>query len=96
MPKTTQMMRMARDFQCNFEWLALGTGQRDADPSAQGPHMELLRRMETADPETRLLIELALMNTADLQATQLSPSLKGLVGFVKQQIKEERKRGVPT
>ncbi|MFN7155066.1 MAG: hypothetical protein ACK4OE_15385 [Acidovorax sp.] len=92
-PKTAQMMRIARDFDCTFEWLALGTGPRDTDPLSYSPHMELLQRMETASPETRKLIELALMSDSDLQATNLSPSLKGLVGFVKQQIREEGQRG---
>lgn len=93
MPKTTQMIKIARDFRCNFEWLALGTGPRDADPLVYSPHMELLQRMESAPAETRKLIELALMSDSDLQATSLSPSLKGLVGFVKQQIREESQRG---
>lgn len=92
-PKTAQMMRIARDFECTFEWLALGSGTRDAEPAAHSAHLELLKRMETAPSETRKLIELALMSDSDLQATNLSPSLKGLVGFVKQQIREEGQRG---
>lgn len=89
MPKTTQMMAIARDFGCNFEWLALGTGPRDADASSYGPLAELHRRIESAPPETVRLIELALMPETDLEQTSLSPSLKGLIGFVKQQIRTE-------
>lgn len=92
-PKTAQMMRIAKDFGCTFEWLALGTGTRDSDPTAYSAHVELLKRMDTASPETRALVELALMSESDLQSSNLSPSLKGLVGFVKQQIREESQRG---
>lgn len=94
-PKTSQMIQIARDFRCNFEWLALGSGLRDADPAAYSPHMELLGRMESASAETRALIELALLPDSDLQASALSPSLKGLIGFLKQQIKDEGQRGAP-
>lgn len=89
MPKTSLMMRMARDFSCNFEWLALGTGPRDADPTHSTLEAELARRLECAPPETVKLIELALMSQTDLEKTPLSPSLKGLIGFVKQQIRGE-------
>lgn len=93
MPKTSLMMRIARDFRCNFEWLALGTGPMDADPATQGPQAELARRMERADPATLQLIELALMAESELEKTELSPSLKGLIGFVKHQVREETHNG---
>ena len=95
LPETARMMQIARDLQCNFQWLAQGTGPRDVDPSAYSPEMELLQRMESAPAETRTLIELALMSDSDMQSSSLSPSLKGLIGFVKQQIKEEASRGKP-
>lgn len=95
MPKTTQMMRIARDFRCNFEWLALGSGARDADQSTYGPHADLLRRIEAADPETVRLIDIALLPQTDLESTPLSPSLKGLVGAVKSLVREEMNRGAP-
>jgi Helix-turn-helix len=91
MPETIRMIQLARDFRCNFEWLALGTGPRDPDPSVYSPAAELIRRMETATPETRRLIELALMSETDLEQTALTPSLKNMVGFIKQQIREEQK-----
>ena len=56
-----------------------------------GPAAELVRRIETASPETVKLIELALLSETDLEKTRLSPSLKGLIGFVKHQIREETK-----
>lgn len=95
MPKTTQMMRIARDFQCNFEWLSLGSGPRDATQGSHGPHAELVRRIEAAPPETVRLIEIALMPDTDLEKTPLSPSLKGLVGAVKSLVREEMNRGDP-
>ena len=88
-PKTSQMAKIARDFLCNFEWLALGAGLRDADATAFSPWTELIRRMDSAPPETVRMIELALMPDADLEKADLSPSLKGLIGFVKHQIREE-------
>ena len=61
-----------------------------------GPAAELVRRIETASPETVKLIELALLSETDLEKTRLSPSLKGLIGFVKHQIREETKGEPPT
>lgn len=89
MPKTTQMIRIARDFKCNFEWLALGTGPRDAECTAPSPHAEIIRRLEMSPPETTTLIELALLEAEELERSPLSPSLKGLVTFLKKQIQEE-------
>lgn len=89
MPKTTQMIRIARDFQCNFEWLALGTGPRDANPTHTSPYADVVRRLEMSPPETAILIELALLEAEELERSPLSPSLKGLVTFLKQQIQEE-------
>lgn len=53
----------------------------------------LLTRLANASPETVKLVEIALLPDTDLEKTQLSPSLKGLVGFIKAQIKEEIDRG---
>ena len=89
LPETVRLIQIARDFGCNFEWLATGVGPRDADASSYGPLAELSRRIESAPPETVRLIELALMPETDLEQTRLSPSLKGLIGFVKQQIRAE-------
>lgn len=89
MPKTTQMIRIARDFKCNFEWLALGTGPRDADQTTPGPYADLVRRLEMSPPETTKLIELALLEEEELERSPLSPSLKGLVTFLKQQLQKE-------
>ena len=89
MPKTTQMIRIARDFKCNFEWLALGTGPRDADQSPDTAYADLLRRMEASTPETTALIELALLEDVELERSPLPTSVKGLVTFLKQQLKTE-------
>lgn len=89
LPETVRLIQIARDFHCNFEWLAMGTGPRDADPAHSTPEAELARRLESAPAETVKLVELALMSHTDLEKTTLSPSLKGLIGFVKQQIRGE-------
>ena len=88
LPETVRQIQIAREFRCNFEWLALGTGPMDADPATQGHQAELARRMERADSGTVKLIELALMAESELEKTELSPSLRGLIGFVKQQVRE--------
>jgi transcriptional regulator with XRE-family HTH domain len=93
MPKTTQLIQLAKDFNCQFEWLATGRGPRDMDPALSGPYAQLMSRIESATPETRTLIELALMSQTDLERTKLTPSLKGLIGYVKQQIGEESTHG---
>lgn len=89
MPETVRMIQLARDFQCNFEWLALGTGPRDRAEHTVSPYAQLAARLEQASPETVKMVELALLPDADLAAIDLSPSLKGLVGFIKKQIREE-------
>lgn len=61
-----------------------------------GHATELARRIQAAPPETARLIELALLSDTDLEKTKLSPSLKGLIGFVKHQIREETKGEPPT
>lgn len=61
-----------------------------------GHATELARRIQAAPPETARLIELALLSETDLEKTKLSPSLKGLIGFVKHQIREETKGEPPT
>lgn len=89
LPEIVRLIQISRDFGCNFEWLATGNGPRDSENAEPGPFAELFRRIDSAPPETVRMIELALMPDADLEKANLSPSLKGLIGFVKHQIREE-------
>lgn len=66
-------------------WLATGNGSMKV-VSGIG---QLQHRLIDADPETKKMVELALMSDMDLEQTGLTPSLKNLIGFVKNQIREE-------
>lgn len=67
---------------------ALMSGAR-AYTGGDSSNIELLRRLESASDETKKLVELALLPDSDLRQIPLSPSLKGLIGYLKNQIKEE-------
>lgn len=53
----------------------------------------LAARLATADEATRKLVEIALYQDNEAALQQLSPSLRNLIGFVKQQIAEEIQHG---
>lgn len=57
---------------------------RDTEAARQLQH-----RLIDADPETKKMVELALMSDMDLEQSGLTPSLKNFIGFVKNQIREE-------
>lgn len=65
-----------------------GAGAEAAPDQAR---QRLLERLRTADAATVRLVELALLDDKDngAAAARLSPSLRGLVGFLKQQIAAE-------
>lgn len=55
--------------------------------------VQLSERLASADEATRKLVEIALYEDDDAALQNLSPSLRNLIGFVKQQIAEEIKHG---
>lgn len=54
---------------------------------------QLTVRLETADEATRRLVEIALYDDDDAALRKLSPSLRNLIDFVKQQIAQEIQHG---
>lgn len=62
-------------------------------PAKQSIPTQLAARLATADEATRKLVEIALYEDNEAALQNLSPSLRNLIGFVKQQIAEEIKHG---
>ena len=62
-------------------------------PAKQPIPTQLAARLATADEATRKLVEIALYEDNEAAMQNLSPSLRNLIGFVKQQIAEEIKHG---
>lgn len=62
----------------SFNWLMTGEGNKRPDDESP-----LLRRYRSADPATRMLIDIALANPEDPLPEGLSPSLKTIVSMAR-------------
>ncbi len=87
-PKRKRLDYVAQVLGTTTERLLAGNPEplgAEPDPARQ----RLLERLRTADAATLRLVELALLEDDEAAAARLSPSLRGLVGFLKQQIAAE-------